>query len=112
MEERRSYEEQTMSSNPGRPDPMRRVDDPACKADKGKRKAGAVVFTVIVVVFMLFYILTCVGIIFMSGGDPLSVGMVIIMIAIPVVVIAGVIYACRERMKEIEGGEWDEASKY
>lgn len=112
MEERRPYGEQPMGSNPDRRDLMQRSDDPARKADKGRRKAGAVVFTIITVVMMLLYIMLLLGIVLMGGEDPLADGMLVIVIAIPILVILGVVYACRERMKEIEGGEWDETSKY
>lgn len=86
--------------------------DSARKSDHGKRKAGALVFAIVTIIIMLFYILLFLGVLVVEGNDPISVGVAVLMIAIPVVVIAGVIYACRERMKEIEGGEWDEASKY
>ena len=112
MEERRPHEEWDMDANPGRSDRMRRIDDPARKADHGKRKAGAVVFAVVTIVIMLLYILLFLGILLMGGNDPVSVGVAVVMVVIPVVVIAGVVYACRERMKEIEGGELDEADKY
>ncbi len=112
MEERRPYEEQPVDLNPDRRDLMHRADAPVRKADKGRRKTGAVVFTIITVVIMLLYIILLLGIVFSGGNDPVGDSIIVIMVAIPILVILGVVYACRERMKEIEGGEWDEASKY
>ena len=44
--------------------------------------------------------------------EPLPMVLFAIIVAIPVVVIVGVLLALKERMKEIEGGEEDAASKY
>ena len=44
--------------------------------------------------------------------DPIPTGLLIFLIAIPVVIIGGILAALAGRMKEIEGGEEDEASKY
>lgn len=41
-----------------------------------------------------------------------ATGLLIFLIAIPVVIIGGILAALAGRMKEIEGGEEDEASKY
>ena len=44
--------------------------------------------------------------------DPIPLGLLLIFIAIPCVVIIGVLLALKERFKEIEGGEENEAAKY
>ena len=44
--------------------------------------------------------------------DPIPIGILIILIAMPIAVIVGVLLALRERFKQIEGGEEDAASKY
>ena len=44
--------------------------------------------------------------------DPLPIGLFAVLMCIPVVVIAGVLIALRQRLAEIEKGEEDEASKY
>ena len=44
--------------------------------------------------------------------DPLPIGILLIILAIPGVVVVGVVLALKQRLKEIEGGEEDEASKY
>jgi len=40
------------------------------------------------------------------------IGIVVFCIVIPIVLLVGIIYVTKERIKEIEGGEEDEASKY
>ena len=44
--------------------------------------------------------------------DPMPVPLFLIMGGIPLAIIIGVVLSLRERMKEIEGGELYEASKY
>ena len=44
--------------------------------------------------------------------DPIPIGSLAVIIAIPVVVIIGVLIALKDRMREIEGGEEDAARKY
>lgn len=44
--------------------------------------------------------------------DPVPIGAMLFMIGIPAAVIIGVIAAMIGRVREIEGGEEDEASKY
>ena len=44
--------------------------------------------------------------------EPLPIGILLIILAIPGVVVVGVVLALKQRLKEIEGGEEDEASKY
>lgn len=79
------------------------------KTDKRKKKIAPVIFTIVTIVLMLLMILA-----FWQANqtEPVPMGILIILIVMPILVIIGVIYACRERMNEIEGGELDEASKY
>ena len=44
--------------------------------------------------------------------DPIPIGILAVIIAIPIVVIIGVLIALKDRMREIEGGEEDAARKY
>lgn len=44
--------------------------------------------------------------------EPIPIGIMLILIALPIAVIIGVILALRQRLSEIEGGEENEASKY
>ena len=47
-----------------------------------------------------------------NSQDPIPFGLLVFLIAIPVALIIGLWIALAGRMKEIEGGEEDEASKY
>lgn len=74
-----------------------------------KKKMGATIGGVVMIILMLFMI----GL-FLWGNsqDALPIGILILFIGIPVVVIICIIVALRSRLKEIEGGEEDEAAKY
>ena len=74
-----------------------------------KKKMGAAIGGVIMIIFMLFSIGM---IIWANSMDPIPLGLLIFFIAIPVVIILCIAVALRSRFKEIEGGEEDEASKY
>lgn len=78
------------------------------KSDQ-KKKYGPILAAVVMVALMLALIL-----IFIWGYsvDPIPLGLLLIFIAIPCVVIIGVLLALKERFKEIEGGEENEAAKY
>lgn len=74
-----------------------------------KKTIGALLGAGIMIVLMIFLI----GI-FIWGemADPLPMGLFVVIVAIPVIVIIGVVAVLIERVKEIKGGEEDEASKY
>ncbi len=78
------------------------------KSDQ-KKKYGPILAAVVMVALMLALIL-----IFIWGYsvDPIPLGLLFVFIAIPCVVIIGVLLALKERFKEIEGGEENEAAKY
>lgn len=82
----------------------------ARKTDVHKKKImGAVLGGGIMVILMVIFM----GImVWGSMVDPVPIGVLLFMIGIPAAVIAGVIAAFIGRVKEIEGGEEDEASKY
>ena len=74
-----------------------------------KRRTGAIIGAVVMILFMGFVI----GLMLWANTqDPIPTGLLIFLIAIPVVIIGGILAALAGRMKEIEGGEEDEASKY
>lgn len=74
-----------------------------------KKKMGALIGGAAVIIFMLAWI----GFFLWAGSkEQIPAGIFILFIAIPVVVIVCVIVAIRSRIKEIEGGEEDEAAKY
>lgn len=73
-----------------------------------KRKAP-----IVAAVVMILLMAVMIGIfIWAAVTDPIPIPILIILIAFPVVIIVGVLLALKERMKQIEGGEEDAASKY
>lgn len=80
------------------------------KTDIHKKKTiGALIGAMIMIVLMGGMI----GIMLWGNSqDPLPVGILIFLIAIPAVIIVGVLAVLLERIREIKGGEEDEASKY
>lgn len=80
------------------------------KTDIHKKKAiGALIGAIIMILLMGGTI----GILLWGNAqEPLPVGILVFLIGIPAVIIVGVLAVLIERMKEIKGGEEDEASKY
>ncbi len=80
------------------------------KIDVKKVKRGPKIAAACFIVFMLFMLVSTV---FMKQSDPeMPLWMAVMMIALPIAFIVGVILALRERLKEIDGGELNEANKY
>ena len=74
-----------------------------------KKKVGAVIGGAVMIVLMLAMI----GFfLWANSQETLPVGVLIVFVGIPVIVIICIIVALRSRIKEIEGGEEDEAAKY
>lgn len=78
-------------------------------SDVRKRKTGAIIACIVVVVAMLATIGT---ILWADSIDPAPKGVLIVMIAVMGSVVVGVIIALMQRLKEVNGGELDEAGKY
>ena len=74
-----------------------------------KKRTGAIVGAAVMTVLMVF---TMVMMLWGNSQDPIPLGMFLLLLAIPLVIIIGTLAALAGRMKEIEGGEEDEASKY
>ena len=74
-----------------------------------KKKMGAVIGGAVMIVLMLAMI----GFfLWANSQETLPVGILIVFLGIPVIVIICIIVALRSRIREIEGGEEDEAAKY
>ena len=78
-------------------------------SDVRKRRNGAIIAAAVVVLFMIAMIAI---IIWADSIDPAPKGLLILMIAIFGSVIVGVLIALGQRIKEVNGGELDEAGKY
>ncbi len=79
------------------------------KTDVKQRRWGAILSAAASIVFMIAVI--CM-ILWGNHEDPLPVGVLIFLLLIPAGVIAGVVLALHQRIKELKGGELDEAGKY
>jgi DNA-binding transcriptional MerR regulator len=79
------------------------------RSDVKKRRSGAIIAAAAVVIFMIAAIAL---IIWADGIDPAPKGILIFMIAVFGIVIVGVLIALSQRLKELKGGELDEADKY
>lgn len=80
------------------------------KGDKQRQKKNASVAAAIAILFMLPGIAVPIWIRAIDPDMPLWLTVLLVLLAS--VFIAGVLFALRERLKEIEGGELDEAVKY
>ena len=74
-----------------------------------KKRTGAIAGAVVMILLMAF---TIVLILWANTQDPIPLGLLLLITAIPVIIIIGTLIALAGRMKEIEGGEEDEAFKY
>lgn len=74
-----------------------------------KKKMGAVIGGGLMIVLMAFVI----GMILWGNSvDPIPTVLLLFLIGVPTVMIVGIIIVMQGRLKEIEGGEEDEAAKY
>lgn len=79
------------------------------KSDVKSRKTGAVLAAAV----MIFLMLGFSGIILWANTqDPIPIVMLVFILLIPAVMIGGIVFALFQRMKELKGGEQDEANKY
>ena len=80
------------------------------KKDVHRRKAtGAVIGAAIVIALILPAL---VGILWANGQSPLPRGILLLIVAVPVIVIVCIVAVLVQRIKEIKGGEEDEAAQY
>ena len=74
-----------------------------------KKRKEAIIGAAVMTLLML---LTIIIIFWANIQDPIPTGLFLLLEGIPIVIIVGTLIALAGRMKEIEGGEEDEASKY
>ena len=96
-------------------DDMRRLEEGGAsfmdvrKTDVKKVKRGPIIAAIVAILFMIAMIVL---VVWMDMIEPAPVGFIGLMIGIFIAIIIGVFMALKERLKEIDGGELDEASKY
>ena len=74
-----------------------------------KKRKAPIISAITMIIIM---IATIALLVWANTVEPLPFVFITLIIAIPVVVIVGVLLALRDRMRQIEGGEEDAASKY
>lgn len=74
-----------------------------------KKKMGAVIGGILAIIFLLFPILL---LLWANSQEPLPLGVLSLFIVIHAIIIICVLIVLKSRLKEIEGGEEDEAAKY
>jgi len=80
------------------------------KKDKTKRKKDALTAAFVAIIFMALFLVLMIWACLVDPDVPVVLS--ILLISIPTIGIIGTVLALKERLKEIEGGELDEASKY
>ena len=80
------------------------------KKDKAKRKKDALTAASVAIIFMALFLVLMIWACLVDPDVPVVLS--ILLISIPTIGIIGTVLALKERLKEIEGGELDEASKY
>ena len=78
-------------------------------SDVKRRRNGAIIAAAVVVLFMIAMIAM---VVWANGIDPAPKGILIFSIILFGSIIVGVLIALGQRLKEVKGGEIDEASKY
>ena len=78
-------------------------------AKNNRKKAGAILSAVFIFIYIILEVAAMVWL-FMIDGLPTA--FMLIIACVMFAITFGIIYVLRERLKEIEGGEEDEASKY
>ena len=74
-----------------------------------KKTSGAFLGAAIVIALLLPAVI---GILWANGQSPLPTGLLLLIIAVPVIVIICIVAVLIQRIKEIKGGEEDEAAQY
>ncbi len=79
------------------------------KSDVKKRRRGAIISAIVCILyFALLLGLMLLG----NQQEPIPPAVLIFLISIPIVIIIGISIALKQRIKELKGGELDEARKY
>ena len=83
--------------------------------DRGKKKIAPIVVAVLVVLYMVpvlaVAVLSMAGLLEIGSG-PMPVLFILLYVVVGAAVIGGVLLAMRQRLREIDGGEEEDASQY
>ena len=76
------------------------------------QRARSLAAIVAAAVFGLFMLAVIALVVWAEFYDPIPLGVIFVVIAIPIAMIVGLALALRQRLKEIKGGEEDAARNY
>ena len=80
------------------------------KKDVHRKKASGAVLGAALVIALLLPVVF--GILWANGQSPLPLGLLLLIVGVPVIVIVCIVTVLIQRIKEIKGGEEDEAAQY
>ena len=80
------------------------------KKDVHRKKASGAVLGAAIVIALLLPVVF--GILWANGQSPLPIGILLLIAGVPVIVIICIVAVLIQRIKEIKGGEEDEAAQY
>ena len=76
------------------------------------RARGAVIAATVVALAVVLYVGSLLWVMLKEGAVPAAVGIMVVYGLLGAAVVIGVFVALRQRLREIKGGEEDEARKY
>jgi len=82
------------------------------RGSDNKKKAPIICAAVVIGLMLVYLAVIMYGIIGEAEGEVFAIGFLLIYGAVIVAAIVGVVLALRQRLKEIEGGEEEDAKKY
>lgn len=77
-----------------------------------KKKSGAIISAVIISLLLLSYVGVFLFVFFQLGVDSVALGILALYTVVIIVSIVCVLYALKQRLKELNSGEEEEAKKY
>lgn len=80
------------------------------KKDVHRKKTGGAVLGAGIIIALLLPVVF--GILWANGQSPLPLGLLLLIVGVPVIVIVCIVTVLMQRIKEIKGGEEDEAAQY
>ena len=89
------------------------VKEGDCSMEKKSKKKVAVICALVVIALMTAYLVAIIiPLVRESMGESIAIGILVLYGAVILASIVGVMLALKQRLKEIESGEEDEAKRY
>ncbi len=80
--------------------------------NRGKKKGAIICAAVVIGILIIYLAVILFPLMDAAFGEMIAVGFLLVYGAVIIAVIAGILAALRQRLKEIEGGEEEDAKKY